>query len=239
MALATSPPPGTPVPPLLKQWASRHGREVAELVWLNGVGGITARLEAPGTKALFAKWSPVDLLPEAERMSWLASRHPAPRLFDFQEQDSEWLLVSGALPGTSAVSPRWAARADRAAAAIGAGLAALHSLDPASSVFGAVDWVGEQPDIDQLVIAHGDACAPNTIIGARGEFVGHVDLGSLGVADRWADLAIASWSLEWNFGPDHEQHFWDAYGIEPDPVRIASYRGLWGDPTGSRPSQDS
>ena len=229
MALASSPPPGTPVPPLITDWAARRGRDVAELVWRNELGGVTARLVADGTGDLFAKWSPVDLEPEAERMSWLSGRHPSPRVFDFEEGDGEWLLVTGALTGTSAVSDRWKAEPDRAAGAIGEGLARLHSLDPSSSMFGAVDWVGDVDDIDLLVIAHGDACAPNTIVGDDGSFVGHVDLGSLGVADRWADLAIASWSLEWDFGPGHEQAFWDAYGIAPDPERIAQYRALWGD----------
>ena len=116
---------------------------------------------------------------------------------------------------------------------IGEGLALLHTLDPSISMFGPVDWVGEQDDVDLLVIAHGDACAPNTIIGDDGRFVGHVDLGSLGVADRWADLAIASWSLEWDFGPGHERAFWDAYGIEPDTDRIARYRRLWDGPAAS------
>ncbi|AQP46756.1 hypothetical protein BW730_03655 [Tessaracoccus aquimaris] len=230
MALAAPPPAGTPVPELVTRWAREHRRDVAELVWRNELGGITARLTAPDTKDLFAKWSPVDLEPEAERMSWLSGRHPAPRVFDYVDDGDQWLLVSGALPGVSAVDPRWTADPDRAAAAIGEGYAVLHSLDPSISMFGAVDWVGDQPDIDQLVIAHGDACVPNTIIGADGRFVGHVDLGSLGVADRWADLAIASWSLEWDYGPGHERAFWDAYGIEPDPDRIAHYRRLWDEP---------
>ncbi|NHB83882.1 phosphotransferase [Tessaracoccus sp. HDW20] len=232
MALAGPPPEGTPVPGLILDWAGRHGRTVAELVWRNEPGGLTARLVAPDAKDLFAKWSPIDLLPEAERMSWLSSRHPSPRMFDFEEGDGEWLIVSGALPGTSAVSPRWSAEPDRAAAAIGEGLALLHTLDPSISMFGSVDWVGDQDDVDLLVIAHGDACAPNTIIGDDGRFIGHVDLGSLGVADRWADLAIASWSLEWDFGPGHERAFWDAYGIEPDTDRIAHYRRLWDGPAG-------
>jgi kanamycin kinase len=47
------------------------------------------------------------------------------------------------------------------------------------------------------------------------------------VADRWADLAIASWSLGWNFGPGWEAAFYAAYGIAPDPERIAYYRLLW------------
>jgi aminoglycoside phosphotransferase len=36
------------------------------------------------------------------------------------------------------------------------------------------------------VVCHGDACAPNTLIAAEGRWSGHVDLGMLGTADRWA-----------------------------------------------------
>ena len=83
------------------------------------------------------------------------------------------------------------------------------------------------PSVDRLVVCHGDACAPNTVIGAAGRWVGHVDLGSLGVADRWADLAVASLSLGWNYGPGWEPEFFAAYGVDPDPERIAYYRALW------------
>ena len=77
------------------------------------------------------------------------------------------------------------------------------------------------------MLVHGDACAPNTIIDAVGRWVGHVDLGAVAVADRWADLAVASMSLEWNYGPGHEAAFFAAYGIEPDPVRIEHYGRSW------------
>jgi kanamycin kinase len=77
------------------------------------------------------------------------------------------------------------------------------------------------------VVCHGDACAPNTLLDESGQVVGYVDLGSLGVADRWADLAVGSWSLEWNYGADYEPLYFQAYGIEPDPDRISYYRLLW------------
>lgn len=230
MSLASAPPSGTPVPFAITVWAARHGRRVEELVWLNELGGITARLSAPDTKDLYAKWSPHDLEPEAERLSWLSSRHPSPRMFDYEETDDGWLIVTGALPGGNAVSPRWKADPDRAAFAIGEGYARLHSLNPDDCPFGPADWIGFQDDVDVLVIAHGDACAPNTLLSDDGAFVGHVDMGSLGVADRWADLAIASWSLEWNFGPGHEDAFWSGYGEAPDPDRIRRYRNLWDAP---------
>ncbi|WP_413316260.1 phosphotransferase [Agrococcus sp. 1P02AA] len=79
------------------------------------------------------------------------------------------------------------------------------------------------------VICHGDPCAPNTLV-RDGAFVGIVDLGRLGVGDPWSDLAIASWSLEWNGLADGEPAFWSAYGVEPDAERIRGWRSRWGAP---------
>lgn len=83
------------------------------------------------------------------------------------------------------------------------------------------------PPVDQLVVCHGDACSPNTIIGEEGEWSGHVDLGALGIADRWADIAIAAWSIDWNYGPGWDGLFLRSYGVAPDPVRMRYYRLLW------------
>ena len=83
------------------------------------------------------------------------------------------------------------------------------------------------PPVDALVVCHGDTCPPNTILTEDGRCTGHVDLGTLGLADRWADLAVATWSTEWNYGPGWEQALLDAYGIRPDPERSSYYRLLW------------
>ncbi len=77
------------------------------------------------------------------------------------------------------------------------------------------DLLTHPPPIDRLVVCHGDACAPNTLVGPDGRFAAHVDVGHLGVADRWADLAIAAWSAEWNYGPGYTTAVYDAYGITP------------------------
>jgi kanamycin kinase len=94
-------------------------------------------------------------------------------------------------------------------------------------VAAALEQAAEAPPIDRLVVCHGDSCAPNTLIGADGRWSGHVDLGELGVADRWADLAIATWSTTWNYGPGWEIPLLDAYGIAPDEDRTRYYRLLW------------
>ena len=83
------------------------------------------------------------------------------------------------------------------------------------------------PPVDRLVVCHGDPCVPNTLIDDAGRWTAHVDLGALGVADRWADLAVATWSTVWNYGPGYEAVLLEAYGIEPEPARTAFYRQLW------------
>jgi kanamycin kinase len=48
------------------------------------------------------------------------------------------------------------------------------------------------------------------------------------VADRWADLAVATLSLGWNYGREPWQSdLFDAYGVALDSVRIDHYRRLW------------
>jgi kanamycin kinase len=95
------------------------------------------------------------------------------------------------------------------------------------SVDQALALVSEPPAIDRLVVCHGDACAPNTLLGPDGRWCAHVDFERLGLADRWADLAIATWSCDWNYGPGWEGELLAAYGVGPDPERSAYYRLLW------------
>jgi len=92
---------------------------------------------------------------------------------------------------------------------------------------GALAILERPPPIDRLVVCHGDTCAPNTIIAEDGQCSGHVDLGALGVADRWADLAIATWSTDWNYGPGWQPALLSAYGIAPDDQRTRYYRLLY------------
>jgi kanamycin kinase len=89
------------------------------------------------------------------------------------------------------------------------------------------EMLAEPPPVDRLVVCHGDTCAPNTLIADDGACNGHVDVGALGVADRWADLAVATFSTTWNYGDGWERALLDAYGIAPDEERTAYYRLLW------------
>lgn len=209
-------------------------------VWRNELGGLTFR---DGDRYL--KWNPagtgVSLAAEVARLRWAVPHHPVPAVLEHAVEEGGEVLVTRALPGEGAATPRWLASPRTAVRAIGEGLRALHeSLPVATCPF---DWsaesrrvrlppvvreaLGAPPPVDALVVCHGDACAPNTVIGAGGRWVGHVDLGALGAADRWADIAVAGMSLEWNYGPGWEGELLAAYGIRPDEERIRYYRALW------------
>ncbi len=83
-----------------------------------------------------------------------------------------------------------------------------------------------RPAAEDLVVCHGDYCFPNALL-VDGEVTGYLDLGELGVADRWWDVAVGAWSASWNVGPGYEDVFYEAYGVAPDPARIAFYRLLY------------
>lgn len=82
------------------------------------------------------------------------------------------------------------------------------------------------PPSEDLVVCHGDYCLPNVIIDGT-EVSGFVDVGELGVADRWWDLAVATWSVTWNLGPGLEELFLHEYGVEKDEDRLWFYRLLY------------
>lgn len=240
------PDPGFEPPAAVRRLA---GGEPVRGVWANQLGGCTFAVGSPPGR--YVKWLPrgvdpqlADLAGEAARLRWARPHTPVPEVLDVGgDGDGTW-LVTVALPGTSAVDPRWVADPEPAVRAIGAALRAMHDALPVETC--PYDWsparrlghlqprfehlrarLAEPPPVDRLVVCHGDACAPNTLIDAGGRWVGHVDLGALGVADRWADLAVASMSLGWNYGPGWEDAFHEAYGVAPDPERIAHYALLW------------
>jgi kanamycin kinase len=194
------------------------------------------------------------LADEAERLRWAEPYTPVPHVLEAgADENAEW-LATVAIDARSAVDPRWLAEPKTAARAIGAGLRAFHEALPvdrcpwtwsisdrmavaeerAEQGHPADGWSAEArarlldaPDHDRLVVCHGDACAPNTLLTDDGRWAAHVDLGRLGIADRWADLSIATYSLGWNYGPGYDHLVYEGYEIDEDPERVAYYRFLW------------
>lgn len=209
------------VPDVVERIAA--GREV-EAVWLNELGGVTFAVGAE-----FVKVYPVEhadlLAAEVPRLRWARRFIAVPEVLG---AGLGWLHTA-ALPGRTAVDPRWGDEPAVAARAIGIGLRHLHDALPvAECPFDRPSWVpADAPRADRLVVCHGEACAPNTLMHDDGTFSGHVDLGDLGVADRWADLAIATMSLDWNYAAGFESELLDAYGVTVDTERMAYYRRAW------------
>ena len=83
-----------------------------------------------------------------------------------------------------------------------------------------------RPSSEDVVVCHGDYCFPNMLL-TDGAVTGYLDLGELGLADRWWDIAVGAWSVTWNVDPKWESVFYQAYGVEPDPARIRYYRLLY------------
>ena len=225
-----------PLPSALMELAESlaPGARIVPL-WRNELGGITVRLDPLRARSsLVLKYSPpgceIDLASERARLAWAGAFHPVPRVLDAGDGDGpgsgQWLLMT-ALPGESAVAHRWRMDSKTAVRAVGEGLRSMHDALPVAQCPFVGPSLADGPMVDLLVVAHGDACAPNTLLDERGRFLAHVDLGALGVADRWSDLAVASMSLEWNFGAGWEGEFFAAYGITPDHDRIRAWRDRW------------
>jgi kanamycin kinase len=229
---------GIAVPPLVLRLAA--GREV-EAVWRNEIGGVTFSI---GRGAEYVKYGPAhqefDPDAEFERLRWVDRFVAVPRPLDHGTDGagSRWLRTAG-IPATSAVLGGWRQRPEVVVPELGRALRRFHDRVPAAdcpwewSIAARLAYrglpenlLGSWPELD-VVVCYGDACNPNFLLDAAGRCVAYVDLGNLGVGDRWADLAPALLSLGWNFGPGWEPVFLDAYGIACDAAKQDFYTRLW------------
>lgn len=180
-------------------------------VWRNEYGGLTVRLEDRRTGAWWTAPS--------SYLKWVPDGAPCPNPLAEADRD-----------------PRWRTPAERSAVAVGLGLRRFHDALPTDTCpfvrtahphIAAGISLGTPPPVDRLVVCHGDATVPNTLLDQVGRFAAHVDVGDLGVADRWSDIAVTTRSVSRRFGPGLEPLVLAAYGIAPDRERTAYYRALW------------
>ncbi|TCC64498.1 aminoglycoside 3'-phosphotransferase [Kribbella pittospori] len=106
-------------------------------------------------------------------------------------------------------------------------------LDPAELL---ARVVAERPyaeSVQELAVCHGDLCLPNVIFDPSTlEVTGLIDVGRLGISDRYIDLALTTIQIhdEWSVDP---APFLASYGLpDPDQRRLEFYRLLdpltWG-----------
>lgn len=172
---------------------------------------------------------------------WLLTRALPGRtaIDDDLEADPAWLvgvLADGLRQFHDAPAARCPFRFEAAvaiqhvAARVAAGLIRPDDMHPEHADLNPAQALAElerlRPAREDLVVCHGDYCLPNVLI-TDGRVSGFLDLGELGVADRWWDLAVATWSVTWNLGPGWEEAFLSAYGVDRDDQRMAFYRLLY------------
>ena len=93
-------------------------------------------------------------------------------------------------------------------------------------------WLKSNPPEEDISLTHGDYCLPN-VFALGGEISGFIDLGKMGPADKWQDIAIAIRSLSHNFSGKYTdgkkifdftaQMLLDALGIEMDEEKFRYY----------------
>lgn len=101
-------------------------------MWVNELGGVTFRVDSGmGAGCEFikvARRGTADFANEARRLRWAAPYLAVPRVLGVGV-DGDWAwLHTDALPGLSAVHPRWRASPQVAVPALGAGLRTLRQL---------------------------------------------------------------------------------------------------------------
>lgn len=93
-------------------------------------------------------------------------------------------------------------------------------------------WLEENRPKEDIVLTHGDFCVPNIFTDGE-EITGYIDLGKMGPADRWQDIAIVLRSLHHNFSGRYSagksyfdfkpQMLLDMLGIEMDEKKNRYY----------------
>ncbi|MEE6295422.1 phosphotransferase [Georgenia wangjunii] len=225
-----------------------HGR--LELVWTNPLGGRTFRADVGGD-IHYLKVSPVGLpsshdpVREARRLQWVGRRLPVPEVVDVGCSDQFTWLRTREVRGIPLSHPRWSSTPRRTAWVMGEAVRQFHDsladlveecpfswtvedrLRRSGLSAAAHEMGAEAPPETALVVGHGDLCAPNILLTEDGNVSGFLDLGTLGVADRAADLGTGLWSLTFNGMGAHVPELLAAYGYDGDVDVVRWYSGFY------------
>lgn len=92
-------------------------------------------------------------------------------------------------------------------------------------------WLLDNRPEEDFVLSHGDFCLPNIFI-KDDRLSGFVDIGRMGISDRWQDIALCVRSLEHNSSGRYggkaytgfsEKLFFDSLGMTPEKDKIRYY----------------
>ena len=88
--------------------------------------------------------------------------------------------------------------------------------------------VSLKPDREDLVVVHGDLYPMNIRVHpTQKTLLGYIDVGGMGISDRYTDLAVIANAIEWHLGETWIERFFHAYGIETiDTPKLRFYQLL-------------
>ncbi|CAF1480316.1 unnamed protein product [Adineta ricciae] len=179
---------------------------------------------------------------EKSRIEWLKGKASVPYVVDYDRDERFEYLLMTRLIGTDAAQTKWTKQDPKLLVhQLGVALHHLHETIPitdcpfdmrlinqAKDRHDFKELISHAPDED-LVFTHGDYCLPNIIFDDNEcRAIGFVDLGRAGIADRYYDIAVGLWSIQYNLGDGFREIFLNAYGIhsDVDEKKIEFYQKL-------------
>ncbi|KSS65308.1 APH(3'') family aminoglycoside O-phosphotransferase [Pseudomonas aeruginosa] len=202
-------------------WLPVRGGESGDFVFRRGDGHAFAKI-APASRR-------GELAGERDRLIWLKGRHSlSVDQCPFERRLSRMFGRAVDVVSRNAVNPDFLPDEDKS----------TPQLDLLARVERELPVRLDQERTD-MVVCHGDPCMPNFMVDPKTlQCTGLIDLGRLGTADRYADLALMIANAEENWAaPDEAERafavLFNVLGIEaPDRERLAFYLRLdpltWG-----------
>ena len=96
------------------------------------------------------------------------------------------------------------------------------TLKKYGSVANVLEFLKNNKFDDEICFSHGDTSLPN-IFASQDKFIGFIDVGECGLADKWFDLAICEKSIKRNYGEKYIDLFYKELKIIPDRQKIDYY----------------
>lgn len=96
------------------------------------------------------------------------------------------------------------------------------TLKKYGSINNIIQFLKSNKFVDELYFSHGDPSLPN-IFASKDKFVGLIDVGECGIADKWFDLAICEKSIRRNYGEQYISKFYEKLNIIPEREKIDYY----------------
>ncbi|WP_344240791.1 APH(3') family aminoglycoside O-phosphotransferase [Kribbella hippodromi] len=198
--------------------------ETERLEWLAGQGVATAKIVDHGQDGQVG-WLITEAVPGIAAADW-----PRDDLGTVVRSLASIVRMLHELPTDSCPFPRDTTVTTRLATAqVEGGLVDLDNLEDEYAGWTGSQLLGElerkRPPTEDLVLCHGDLTPENVLlVPGTGELAGLIDVGNLGVADRWLDLAILHRELSDDpFQPDHAEQFLEQYGTPLAPAKLSYY----------------